>query len=193
MKINDIITRERLLILIVGIMVLFSGIVYRFYPVFIELGAGNGLEFDKRRLEKYRKVSSALPDLEDRVVFLTAMTQKTIRYLIKEDSSDLAAAFIQKSLRDFTKASDIEIKSVTVKKSPSIKNQRIRPVPVQIVFSSSIDELAEVLIKIESTEKLLKVSELSITNHGKKKSRDIDVVMTIEGFIDEFETKVDKS
>ncbi len=193
MEIKDIITRERLFILIVGIMVLFSGIVYRFYPVFMELGAGNGLAMDKRRLEKYSKASSALPGLEDRLVFLTAMTQKATRYLIKEESSDLAAAFIQKLLSDFTKASDIEIKSVTVKKPPSVKNKLIRPVPVQIVFSASIGELADLLIKIESAEKLLKVSELRIMNHGKEKRRDLDIVMTIEGFIDTFKTKADKS
>jgi hypothetical protein len=193
MKIKGIITRERLLILIVGVIVLFSGVVYRFYPVLIDLGAGNGLELEKRRLGKYYKISSALPGLEDRLVFLTAMTEKASHYLMKKESSDLAAAFIQELLSDFTKASDITIKSVTVKKSPSVKDKLMIPVPVQIVFSASIGELADLLIKIESAQKLLKVSELRITNHGKKKLNDLDIVMTIEGFIEKSKNKADKS
>ena len=188
MKNKQVLTKERLIILICGAVLLTAGGVYRFYPSFAGFfDKGFSASEQERLVAKYKEKAALLDTLEERHVFLTGYAEKLSGYLIDADSPELAGVEIQKMVREMTSEEDIKLRSIKTLKPEAKSDKQIVAVPVRLVFSSTIRQLKNALLKIEGAEKLMAVSGLRVIKPGLKEQDDLNVVMTVQGFMDKTE------
>ena len=86
MKNKTILTRERIIIIVVGILILAIGAVYRFSPGIHVFSAPSKVKL----ITKYQDRAVDLPVLEDQLIFLTGHGEKLSNHLIIAQSKELA-------------------------------------------------------------------------------------------------------
>ncbi|MCD4719994.1 MAG: type II secretion system protein M [Desulfobacula sp.] len=182
LKIKDktILTRERIIIIVVGILILVIGAIYRFSPGIHFFSASSRVKL----ITKYQNRSVNLPGLEERHIFLTGHAQKLSNHLIFAQSKELAGVAVQNMLRDMASRENISFKSIKALKADVKSYQFVSIVPVKLVFKAKIRQLENLLYRIEIFSKLLSVSELRIIKPSTGKEDDLNIVMIVQGFLD---------
>ena len=140
------------MLLIGGIVLVFAGLCFRFYPSYESLRSGEGAQaLTGKRLAKYRQVVKSKATLEDRLVLFEKSLARAEEGLLKGETEALAAVDIQNMLNEIVLASGVEIKSMQVLKPPE-QNQETpyTSVPVQFSVMSTIRQLQDILYKIET-------------------------------------------
>ncbi len=179
MKTESILTKERIIIIVAGILLLAAGAVYRFSPDLPAVSStGNKVE----RIVKYQKRAAMLPVLEERLPAVAASTEKGYSRLISEPSSELAGVAIQNILRDAASRQDIEFISINTRKTDQKSYRYVNVIFVQVAFKAQIRQLKNMLYHIEAHPMLLSIPELRIVKPAAGKSDDLNIVMTIQGF-----------
>ena len=178
MKMTKLLNRERIIILAVGGLILLVGAVYRFIPD-IQAFSDQG---KAQQFVKYQKKAGELPVLEERLIVLTAGVEKLAAHLISSQSNELAGVEVQNLLRDMAGREQIGFRSIKAV-NPDLKTYaHTAVIPVTLVFPATIRQLRNFLHQIETSAKLLAVSDLRISRPGTGNSDNLNVVMTVEGF-----------
>ncbi len=180
MKNNTILTKERIFIIATGLLILLIGGVYRFSPEIQIFSAAK----KAKMITKYQERTGKLPILEDQLVFLTAHTEKLSGYLIRAGSPELAGVAVQNMLRQMSSQEGISLKSIKALKADDKSYQYVSIVPVKLVLTAKIRQLKNLLYRIEASPKLLSVSQLRIIRPSADNSDDLNIIMTVQGFLD---------
>lgn len=180
MKNKTILTRERIIIIVVGILILVIGAVYRFPPSFHFFSASSKVNL----ITKYQNRSVNLDDLEEQHIFLTDHTQKMSGHLIFAESEELAGVVVQNMLREMSSMENISFKSIKALKADVKSYQFVSVVPVKLVFKAKIRQLKNLLYRIETSLKLLSVSEVRIIKPSAGKENELNIIMIVQGFLD---------
>ncbi len=178
MKVNAILTRERVVLLVAGSIVLLAGLLYRFTPDIRFSSHSQKL----RQVEKYQHRVDGLPVLEDRNIFLTGQVERANNLLISAGSLKIAGAEIQNMLREMAGQDNISFKSVKALKEDVKTYGFVSVIPVGLAFKANIRQLKDFLYRIETSSKMLAVTELRIIKPGREDTEELNVMITVQGY-----------
>ncbi len=176
--------KERKYILIIGVIVLLAGAVYRFFPETGALFSGREeISLKEKKLARYREKVQEKESLEAARRSLQAELNLLESGLLSGGTPALAAVEIQNIVNEIAARGDAEIQSMQILPSRSVKDSPYVPVPVQVILSGSIRQLKEILYNIENAPKILKISSIRIRPQQRRQSDGVQSEFTVEGFM----------
>lgn len=176
------ISKERKYIIITGCVLLFIGIIYRFYPYMEESFSSNAqIQLRQKKIVKYREIASQRDYYENRFNQLNRLIERAESILLNGRTASLAAVDLQNVINDITERSGIEIKTMQVLKTENIDGGHYLRIPVEFSFESTIRQLKEILYKIEAHPKLLVVLSTKSRNKRLKDSGLIKTTVRVAG------------
>lgn len=177
-------TKERKYILVAGLLLLLVGVVYRLYPmVQAALPDEEQLALRQAKLQKYARKVENKKTLAAAVATLERRVQRSEADLMAAKTPALAAADLQKTLRQISDRAGAEIKTMRVLTPSGDKEGYYVPIPVEVTVYSSIRQLMAILHGIESSRKLLRISNVTLRATRVRKTETIIATFKIEGFM----------
>jgi len=181
--------KERKYILIGGAILLLIGAIYRFFPE-IEAFQPSGEEIvlKQKKLIKYRQTVQERSQTDAKLIALNRSLERSEAGLLNGETPALAAVDIQNILNQIAGKSKVEVKAMRVlepaepEDGPPVKAQFLR-IPVQITVNSTIRQFKEILYGIETSSKLLRITEMKITAGRSKPAEQIYSSLVVEGFM----------
>ena len=181
-------SKERKYILIAGGVLLFIGLLYRSFPLFLDIFSGSEeIALKTRKLIKYRQTVQVRNKLEETLSSLSRTLARAESSLLVGDTPALCAVDIQNILNEIANRTKVEIKTMLVLKPKQKKEMKYMSIPVKFSISSTIEQLKETLYRIASSPKIMKVKDIQIRTgrRYKGKMEQIDSTITVEGFMKE--------
>lgn len=177
-------TRERKIILVIGVILLLFGAVYRFGPSFGDLlPSGEEVSVKARRLAKYRQKVAEREQLHQQVVDLTRRLERARGELLSGATPALAAVEIQNIINEIVFADQIEIVSLSTLKPAESDIAGYLEVPVQVNLKLTIRQLLDLLYKLESAPQLLAVSMLNVRKTAVSGPGQLQALLTVTGYM----------
>jgi hypothetical protein len=136
---------------------------------------------ERNKLERSQLKVETRPKLEAKVNATRDKVANLQRRLLPGDKPPVAAANLQQIIDDIAGQTNIEIKTQKINKP--IEHALMLEVPVQVVFRCNVGDLKNFLYRIESHPKLLTIPKWSIRVLNHRDPKQIQVNMTITGFI----------
>ncbi|MCP4692960.1 MAG: hypothetical protein GY859_33270 [Desulfobacterales bacterium] len=182
MKIS--INKERKVILGVGVLLLLAGVVYRFYPdvrgYFLSRG---DVALKEQRLLTYEKMIQKKEDLKTELQLLKVSLGKAESGLLTGKTRALAAVDVQNIINGIVSRNEAQVQRMRVLTPVDHGKTGYLGIPVQITLRCSIRQLKEVLYSIETSRKLLRMTELKIRSIKRRHADIIQSTLTVEGFM----------
>lgn len=177
--------KERKIILIVGAILLLIGAIYRFGPDPESLFSANKeIELKTKKLARYRQLVQERNSLEEKRLALTRTLERAESALLTGDTPALAAVDIQNLINDIAGRSDIDIRTLRVLKPPEDEEESyLMAIPVQVSLTGEIRQLKQLLYRIVSASKILKITELRIRAVNPRKPEAIQATFTVSGYM----------
>jgi hypothetical protein len=185
---NEQMTKERKYILIVGAVLLIVGAIYRFLPEFEGFQPmSDEIALKQQKILKYRQMVQERNALEEERLALNRALERAESGLLTGETPALAAVDIQNILNDIASRSKVEVSAMRVlqplepDEKATVKDYLT--IPVQVTFNTSIRQLKEMLYRIETSLKLLRVSEMRVRTGNMKQAEKVFATLTVEGFM----------
>ncbi len=146
------------------------------------------LEIKRTSLEKQLSKLADKEGMQERVKTLGLDLKTLEQGLLSGSKPPVAAAEIQRLLRQMTSSLNIDI---NLKKSLNpIQSEQYTGIPVEIGFTTSTAKLKSLLYRIRTSPKLLAVSEIRVRVANMKDPDDIRATLVVTGFINKFRSEV---
>ena len=170
---------------------LIVGTAYRIWPQIQGIsGASGNIALKEEQLAKYQRMVQSGTDLEKQVALLKNTLKQAESGLLTGKTAALAAADIQKVVREMAEKSKVEIKTVRVLKPEDVSGNYYLSIPVELSITCSVRQLKEFLYKIMTSSKYLTVQRVKITVNRRglrkrqaKLSESINASITVNGFL----------
>jgi len=167
------------------------GAVYRIWPEMQNIrGTDNNIALKEKQLVKYQRMFQSSDDLEKEISFLKKTLERGESGLLTGKTPALAAADIQKIMREMAEKSQVEIKTVRVLKPKDVGGSHYLSIPVQLSISGAIRQLKEFLYQIMASSKYLTVQKVRITvrrvrqrRGAAKQAESVSADITVNGFL----------
>ena len=183
------IDRKKRNLLIGGIVLLLLGVGYRFFPVFQNLQpSAEEIELKQRQIAKYQRTLQSRPQLEAKLESLTKTLQRVDATLLRGETSALAAVEIQNLLNEIGAQSQVDIKTMRVLKPETLESAGYLKIPVQVTLNVTARQLKEVLYKLETSPKLLKVTDIRVRSTRRGRTEEVQATLTVAGYMKNKET-----
>ena len=154
--------RQRYFLAVMAVLLL-AGIFYRFWPQLSDIRISDSdIAVKKKQLEKYRQLVQSGDPLEKEVVRLRETLKKAESGLLTGKTSALAAADIQKVVRETAEKCQVEIKTVRVLKAQAVNGSQYMSIPLQFSANCSVRQLKEFLYQMMHASKYLTVQKVAI-------------------------------
>ncbi len=181
-------TKERKIIIIVGVVVILCGLFYRFKPdTSTLLVSDEQISIKMKKLDKQSRMIAKQAHLKKRHDAIAALLKKSEKGLLEGKTPALASVNIQDIIKGVIYKAGIEIKSVQVLKPGEPDSQGYIGIPVKFQIDSTTRQLKDILYGIESSKKLFRVTEFySRTLRRKPKAKEavkIRTVISVEGYV----------
>jgi len=179
LKVSD---REKKFVIIGGIAVLFI-VIYFIYGLYSD---NKQLAFDYsdtrvmilqnqlNKIAKSEKLQKQLDDIEREL-------EKQEKLFLKGNKAPVAAAELQKTLKDISSSLNIDIK--LERALSTLKSDHYTGIPVEIGFTASNAKLNNLLAQLRKSAFLLVVSGMKVRVTNISKPEDINVTLVVTGFI----------
>ncbi len=175
-------------LLITGAVVIFFGILYRFFPVIENIQSmEDEILFKQKNLKKYRLMVKERNELEAERIALGRMIENAESGLLEGETSSLAAVDVQNVLKSITGQRDMEVLTMRVLRPENKEEDIYMSIPVQITVRCTVRELKEVIYEIESSSKLLKITDCRIRMIRGRVEGQIQATLTVAGFMKKYE------
>jgi len=177
--------RERKYILIIGVIVLLAGAVYRFLPdnPGALFSGSREISLKEKKLARYRETVQEKEHLEAELRRLQTELNLFESKLLSGGTPALAAVEIQNIVNEIAARGETEIQSMQILPSRILKDSPYVPVPVQVTMSGSVRQLKDILYQIENSQKILKISSIRIRPQHRRQSDGVQSEFTVEGFM----------
>jgi hypothetical protein len=176
------ITKERKYLLIAGSVLLLLGVLYRFSPTIQDLKpAGSENVLKKKKILKFRNKVLKKDSLQSQLMALNRNLERGEFGLLSGTTPALSAVEIQNALNGISEKIDINMETMRVLKPVDLEKMEYLSVPVQFSFKSTIRQLKELLYQIESSPKILTVTQMRI-RRIRTDPEHIDSTITVSGF-----------
>ena len=179
LKVSD---REKKFVIIGGIAVLFI-VIYFIYGLYSD---NKQLAFDYsdtrvmilqnqlNKIAKSEKLQKQLDDIEREL-------EKQEKLFLKGNKAPVAAAELQKTLKNISSSLNIDIK--LERALSTLKSDHYTGIPVEIGFTASNAKLNNLLAQLRKSAFLLVVSGMKVRVTNISKPEDINVTLVVTGFI----------
>ncbi len=178
--------KERRLILIIGAIVLLLGVVYRFSPTLGRMaGDEDEIQLKKKKVEKYSRMVKTKKQHENNLLSLTRNLERAEAGLIRRETPALAAVYIQNMVTDALNRAGLQTNKIQVIKPVAMKDAPYLRIGIQVRFTSNVEQLKQILYRIESYEKILRVRQLQLnrSNPRDQGETSIKTDMVVEGMM----------
>lgn len=177
--------KERKNILIIGAVLLLIGIVYRFYPAIHDLfSVSDEIDIKKKNIEKYYQIVAKQKGIDRLKNQLGKIMDRAEAGLLTGKTSALAAVEVQGIINDIAGADNVKIQTMQVlnaKESKESEDLGYVPIPVKFSIKSNMLQLKDMIYKIESSDKLLVITELDVDAGARGETGEVRSTMTVEG------------
>jgi hypothetical protein len=176
-------TRERRIILLIGALLLAGGAIYRFAPDMAGLFDGGGDRAQKeRRLARYRGMVLEKDHLQDELAAVLQALARMEGRLLAGSTPALAGVDLQNFLNDLAARSQIRIESMRALRTRDAVPGYLA-VSVQAVFVAEMRQVEQMLYRLETGSKLLRVVDSRFVVNNPREWQDIRATLTVEGFM----------
>jgi Tfp pilus assembly protein PilO len=145
-----------------------------------------GLDLEQRKLAKYRQKALGKKVVEREFSSIQNTFMQAEAALLTGKTPSLAAAEIQQIVTDITKAAGAQIQTVRILQPDRSGKGMYVAIPVEVTINSSLLELTQLLYKLDSSPKLLRVAKLRIRSLGSRggpvRSTNLATTLTVDGF-----------
>jgi hypothetical protein len=136
----------------------------------------------KRMLLKQRETLTREEGYKKRIDQFSARVENEMQLLLPGDNPNVAAAELQKLLKDFADQSGVEITQKNILPEKNVQDL-LTKVSVRIDTNCNMEQLVKFMTAIESYEKYLKIDECMINGFRIQKRYEIRPSLTIAGYI----------
>jgi Tfp pilus assembly protein PilO len=176
--------KQKKILLVIGAVILFIGVIYRFFPFFENIESlDDEILLKEKNLIKYRQMVQERNDLEVKLDSLNRIIENAESGLLDGKTPALAAVDVQNILKEITDKSDMEVLTMRVMKPEDKEEDIYMIIPVQITIRSSVRQLKEVIYQIESSPKLLKISDCRVRVIRGRVEGQVQATLTAQGFM----------
>jgi Tfp pilus assembly protein PilO len=175
--------RKKTLVLI-GAFVLLVAVLYRFFPFFENIESLNDeIALKEKNLIKYRQMVRERNDLETKLASLNRIIENAENGLLEGKTPALAAVDVQNILKEITAKSDMEVLTMRVMPPENKEEDIYMIIPVQITIRCSVRQFKEIIYQIESSSRLLRVSDCRIREIRGRIEGQVQATLTVQGFM----------
>ena len=180
--------KQKKALIIIGAVVLFIGVLYRFFPFFENIESLDDEILQKEKnLIKYRQMVQERNDLEVKLDSLNRVIENAESGLLEGKTPALAAVDVQNILKELTDKSDMEVLTMRVMKPESKEEDIYMIIPVQITIRCSVRQLKEIIYQIESSSRLLRVNDCRVRVIRGKVEGQVQATLTVQGFMKKYD------
>ena len=184
--------REKKFILIGGVVVVFI-VLYQLYSWYA-VTRSDVQDYTDVRLERVEKELARLaekPVLEKRAQIIADELKNRERGLLQAEKAPVAAAMLQKLLKDM--ASSLKIEVNLERALNPVETEMYSGIPVEIGFTATTTELKDLLFRLRKENMLLTVAEIKVRVTNARDPKEIHTTLIVMGFIKKpAEQQVDK-
>jgi Tfp pilus assembly protein PilO len=176
--------KQKKILLVIGAVILFIAVVYRFFPFFENIESlEDEISLKEKNIIKYRQMVQERNDLEVKLDSLNRIIENAESGLLEGKTPALAAVDVQNILKEITDKSDMEVLTMRVMRPEDKEEEIYVIIPVQITIRCSVRQLKEVIYQIESSSKLLKISECRVRVIRGRVEGQVQATLTVQGFM----------
>ena len=176
------ITKERKIILAIGVLFLLIGVGYRFLPLnSATLDRGEEIALEKRNIQKYRLRVAQMDDLQKRIRQARIILEKSEKILLDGETEALAAVNIQNIINQITTANGVQVASTRVLKAEKLSLDSFTGIRIEITFITTIRNIQEIIYRIENNEKWLAIRQLNLNVPSEKDPENISARLEVMG------------
>jgi hypothetical protein len=153
------------------------------------------LDLKQQDLAKYRQKVLEKKVVEKELLSLHNIFKQAEAALLTGKTPSLAAAEIQAIVTNISKAAGVQIMTVRILQPDRSGKEMYLAIPVEVTITSTIRELTQLLYKLDSSAKLLRIAKLRIRSRGVRSGRGalgssvkIVTTLTVEGFVNTMAT-----
>jgi Tfp pilus assembly protein PilO len=165
--------------------------IYLFSSLHRNIYAFNeALDLKQRNLVKYRQTVLEKKAVERELLRLQNTFKQAEAGLLSGKTASLAAAEIQQIVTNITNAAGAQIMTVRILQPDRSASEMYLAIPVEVTINSTMRQLSQLLYKLDSSARLLRIAKLGIRSPGgrarfgmRAKSVNILATLTVEGFV----------
>ena len=152
------------------------------------------LNLKQDKLAKYRQKVLEKKVVERQLLNLQNTFKQAEAALLTRKTVSLAAAEIQQIVTNITNAAGAQIMTVRVLQPDRSGQDMYLAIPVEVTINSTMRQLTQLLYKLDSSAKLLRIAKLGIKSRAasarfgrRPSSVNIVTTLTVEGFVKKME------
>jgi hypothetical protein len=179
-------SKRSLPILLVGIILVFIGVIYRFSVDIQELFEDKSIEQEQMTIEKYRSFIATEKQLTAQVTEGRRILTRAQRLVMQADTPALAAVEIQDRINQFAVEQGVVIESMRFLEPMKVELPELAgylAIPVQFSLDAPLRKTIDLLYKIETADKLLTVQEMRVQAKGQPSENRISASFVICGYM----------
>jgi hypothetical protein len=153
------------------------------------------LDLKQDKLAKYRQKVLEKKAVERRLLNLQNTFKQAEAALLTGKTVSLSAAEIQQIVTNITNAAGAQIMTVRILQPDRSGPDMYLAIPVEVTISSTMRQLTQLLYKLDSSAKLLRIAKLGIKSRAARarlgrraSSVNLVTTLTVEGFVKKMET-----
>jgi hypothetical protein len=176
--------REKKVLLLGGIIVILI-LGYHFAVWYNDMSASLGGYVDTRRIKLEGQLTeiSRKADINKELAVVSSDLKEMEKGLLSGSKPPLAAAEIQRTLKNIVSAVGVDINLERTFDSVSTENDLYLGIPVEIGFTASTAKLKDILLGIKTSPLQLTVSEIKILVRNTENPMDVNATLTVKGFM----------
>lgn len=176
--------REKKVLLSGGIIVILI-LIYYFTAWYKDMSASLGSYVDARRMKLERQLTeiSQKADMQKEFEVVSADLKELEKGLLSGSKPPLAAAEIQRTLKNIVSTVDVNINLERTLDSVPTENDLYLGIPVEIGLAASTAKLKDILYRIKTSPLQLTVSEIKILVRNTENPMDVNATLTVKGFM----------
>lgn len=149
----------------------------------MSVSLGDHVDAGRTKLERQLTEISGKTDIQKEFEVVSADLMELEKGLLSGSKPPLAAAEIQRTLKDIVSAVDVHINLERILETAPTENDLYLGIPVEIGFAASTAKLKDILYRIKTSPLQLTVSEIKILVRNTENPTDVNTTLTVKGFM----------
>ncbi len=176
--------REKKVLLLGGVIaILILGYYFTAWYKDKSASLGDHVDAGRMKLERQQTEISRKADIQKEFEVVSADLMELEKGLLSGSKPPLAAAEIQRTLKDIVSAAGVHINLERILESAPAENDLYLGIPVEIGFTASTAKLKDILYRIKTSPLQLTVSEIKILVRNNENPTDVNATLTVKGFM----------
>jgi hypothetical protein len=176
--------RERKILLIGGLLVIFAGAIYRFSPSLPSfITNSDEMSSREKELKKYRIALEEKQQLEAILVSAERELARNEAGLLSQKTPALAAVEIQNMINDIAEQRKIPVQSIRHLKSKPKEKGDYMTVPVEVKMTATTRQMVGAFFSIENSRRLLRITSIRIRSPNMRDKEKLSCTFTVEGLM----------